>query len=337
MTSYEVVNDAYRLVFKIDMQRNKPQWDQVDLSDSQGWDQPQQPWQQPQQAPAWQQTQPQPWQSQPAPVQPQPQPAPVQPWQDILPKEAAWGGSAQAAAFNAALALGSTQIPSAEATGAWFSRLAGLRGHFNVSHSYVVAKLMQLIWPLYGRKKNAYSNIEDDTSSVAGQLRSSSDINKQPDLYIPIMAYLTYILLYGISKGALSNNFHPSMLYDAGAFAFVIILLEVLVLKGSSYMLGQSGGVSLWDQVALVSYKFVHLCIAVSARILLGRESQFYWGILGYCGMAASIALFYGNNASTGKNAFGNQIDLSVSMNYVVIGLAILQLPICWLLQPSAS
>ena len=275
------------------------------------WQQPQQP----QQGPAWQQ--------------------PQSGWQEILPKEAAWSGSAQAVAFNAALALGTAQIPSAEATGAWVSRLAGLRGHFNVSHSYVGAKLIQLIWPLYGRKKNSYDFV-DDKESVPGQLRTSSDIKKQPDLYIPTMAYLTYILLYGIAKGSLSNNFHPSMLYDAGAFAFVIVLLEVLVLKGCYYMLGQSGA-SFWDQVAVVCYKFVHLSVAVAARICLGRDSQFYWGILGYCGVAASITLYYSSSGAIGKNAFGNQMDLSASMSYVVIGLAILQLPICWLLQPSAK
>jgi YIF1 len=153
------------------------------------------------------------------------------------------------------------------------------------------------------------------------------------------MAYLTYILLYGIAKGLLAKDFHPNMLYDAGAFAFLIVVLEVAVMKATYYMFSSATATTaFWDHVAIATYKFVHLSVAVAVRIGLGSKSEFYWVVFAYCSVAAALTCYFSLQASSSAiNVLSGGMDISPTMSSIVIGTAALQVPICWLLQPSAG
>jgi len=186
-------------------------------------------------------------------------------------------------------------------------------------------------------KKAGFDEYEPEID-VAG-LRVSTDVDKSPDLYIPTMAYLTYILLYGIARGMLAGDFHPNMLYDAGAFAFLIVVLEVAVMKACFYLFSSSSASTpFWDHVAIATYKFVHLSLAVLIRIGFGSKHAIYWTVLVYCSLAAALTCYFSlQSTSSSRNVLSGGLDLSKKMNYFVIGVAAMQVPICWLLQPGGG
>lgn len=42
-----------------------------------------------------------------------------------------------------------------------------------------------------------------------------------PDLYIPLMAFMTYVLLYGMGKGLMSVGFTPDVIIQVSSFWFL--------------------------------------------------------------------------------------------------------------------
>jgi hypothetical protein len=81
------------------------------------------------------------------------------------------------------------------------------------------------------------------------------DINS-PDMYIPTMALVTYILLSTTLAG-LRGAFQPELLGSNFGWAFFIVIIEILGLKLGCYLLSISNESQLLDLVAYSGYKFV--------------------------------------------------------------------------------
>ena len=87
-----------------------------------------------------------------------------------------------------------------------------------VNNSYVLRKLVLLLNPL-NHPKGSWTRLadsEDISGLSSGRERESNkwelpiaDINA-PDLYIPLMSFVTYVLLVGYCRGA-SNKFTPEV------------------------------------------------------------------------------------------------------------------------------
>jgi protein transport protein YIF1 len=85
------------------------------------------------------------------------------------------------------------------------------------------------------------------------------DVNA-PDMYIPVMAFVTYILLSTILAG-LHGTFHPVLLSMTFSTAIGILFLEIGGLKLVCYLLSIPSSVpgqsNLLDLIAYSGYKFV--------------------------------------------------------------------------------
>ncbi|KAJ8755398.1 hypothetical protein K2173_019196 [Erythroxylum novogranatense] len=113
------------------------------------------------------------------------------------------------------------------------------------------------------------------TEPVGGRLSYKPpiyDINA-PDLYIPFMAFGTYVVLAGLSLG-LHGKFSP----EALNWLFIKGLLgwfsQVALLKLTLLSLG-SGEAPLLDIVAYAGYTFTGICLAVLGKILF-RYSYYF-------------------------------------------------------------
>ncbi|XP_011628246.1 protein YIF1B-B isoform X2 [Amborella trichopoda] len=98
------------------------------------------------------------------------------------------------------------------------------------------------------------------------------DINA-PDLYIPLMAFGTYVVLVGFALG-LNSKFSPealSMQFTKGLGAW---LLQVTLLKFLLYLLG-SGEAGVLDVVAYGGYAFIGISLSVLARALWSYSYYF--------------------------------------------------------------
>ncbi|KAF9908604.1 hypothetical protein BX616_000080, partial [Lobosporangium transversale] len=136
----------------------------------------------------------------------------------------------------------------------WVNR-AALQPYFNVSNQYVVSKLKLLIFPWRHKLWTRLLKRSETTGETIGYLSPRDDINA-PDMYIPVMAFVTYVLLIGISMGA-DNKFSPEILGPTASSALAVILLEFTMIKLVIYLLNITSEVPILDLLAYSGYKFV--------------------------------------------------------------------------------
>ena len=303
--------------------------------------QPMQPMQQQQPMQAMQQQQ---------PMQPMQQQQPMQPSMTAgqLPNSNAFVGAGAAAmgqmGFNEALAgaaLGQA-MSQMQMSGAmrWFPFLfMSLQQLFNVGHSYVLRKLVLLMCPFLkmqqGQGSSWADNSPGDISACqrgVGPDGLKVDVD-QPDLYIPVMSYVTYVLIYGLQRGIL-HDFRPEVLPSTASFAMVLLFLEVGLAKMGFYVVGSA--VPFLEIMANCSYKYVQVTLMVIARITTG-PNMIYWLFFAYFSTCAAWAVrrFLLHFEPSGmKEQYG--VAPSAMHGHIILGLAVAQLPLCWLLTPSA-
>ncbi|KAE9595245.1 putative Yif1 family protein [Lupinus albus] len=142
--------------------------------------------------------------------------------------------------------------------------------YFQVNDHYVKNKLKVVLFPFLHR--GHWTRI---TEPVGGRLSYKPpiyDINA-PDLYIPLMAFGTYVVLGGISLG-FRGKFSPeavNLLLIKGLLGW---LMQATLLKVTLLWLG-SGEAPVLDFVAYAGYTFTGLCIAVLGRIIYSYSYYF--------------------------------------------------------------
>jgi hypothetical protein len=142
-----------------------------------------------------------------------------------------------------------------------------LKHYFNVSNRYVLSKLALILCPWrhrpWSRKKHVSPNGQE------GFLPPREDINS-PDMYIPLMAFVTYILLYTLITG-LRGSFRPDLLGSISGTALVVVLSEIALLKFAMYVLAISSDSQLLDLVAYLGYKFVGVIVTLTVAEMWNR------------------------------------------------------------------
>lgn len=135
--------------------------------------------------------------------------------------------------------------------------------YFQVNDQYVRNKLKVVLLPFLHR--GHWTRI---TEPVGGRLSYKPpiyDINA-PDLYIPFMAFGTYVILAGLSLG-LNGKFRPEALNWLFAKGLVGWFLQVSLLKMSLFSLS-GGEAPLLDIVAYAGYTFTGLSLAVVGKLI---------------------------------------------------------------------
>uniref|UniRef100_A0A9L0SSM7 Protein YIF1 n=1 Tax=Equus caballus TaxID=9796 RepID=A0A9L0SSM7_HORSE len=112
------------------------------------------------------------------------------------------------------------------------------------------------------------------------------DINA-PDLYIPAMAFITYILVAGLALGT-QDRFSPDLLGLQASSALAWLTLEVLAILLSLYLLTVNTDLTTIDLVAFLGYKYVGMIGGVLMGLLFGKVG--YYLVLGWC--CVSIFVF---------------------------------------------
>ncbi len=126
--------------------------------------------------------------------------------------------------------------------------ISGLNEYFDINDKYVADKIKLILFPFH----------------------KDLDFLYKPDLYLPIVSLLTYLLIYSISLG-ISHKFHPEMLFKSTTNNVTFIVLFSLFYKGILYF----GDCSV-DNISLVcfvGYKFVVLSILKLLRLFISTSS----------------------------------------------------------------
>lgn len=154
-----------------------------------------------------------------------------------------------------------------------------LKYYFAVDTAYVGKKLGLLIFPYAHSDWSIHYNQDEPVAP-------RYDINA-PDLYIPVMAFVTYILLAGIGLGT-QSRFSPEHLGLTASTAIVWMIIELVAILTLMYILNVSTGLKYLDLLAYSGYKYVGMIVMLVAG--LAFESAGYYGALLW--MTLSIAFF---------------------------------------------
>ena len=181
-----------------------------------------------------------------------------------------------------------------------------LKHYFNVSNSYVLNKLALVLFPWRHKPwTRQQARLTATSASASGQLIQQQyssmflpprdDLNS-PDMYIPVMALVTYILLSAMLAG-FRGSFHPELLGSITTTAIAVIVFEIVCLKMAMYILSISNDSQLLDLVAYSGYKFVGIIITLLASEILtpgrGTAGWVGWTAFTYTFLANAFFLVY--------------------------------------------
>ncbi|KAL8934701.1 MAG: hypothetical protein Q9216_005772 [Gyalolechia sp. 2 TL-2023] len=175
--------------------------------------------------------------------------------------------------------------------------IPALKHYFNVTTPYVLRKLLLVLFPWrhkpWSREQRPSHHPADpspnNNTSNYHFLPPRDDLNS-PDMYIPVMAFVTYILLSTLLAG-LRGQFHPEVMGLTATTAFLVVLLEILGLKFGTYVLSVNNDSQLLDLVAYSGYKFVGVIVTLVVSETLNRGA----GTGGWAGWTVFTYTFMAN------------------------------------------
>lgn len=211
----------------------------------------------------------------------------------------------------------------------------GLKLYFQVDTQYVINKLKLLYVPFIHKEWSLrYSGPSN------APMTPRDDVNV-PDLYIPCMALLTYVLLAGISLGQ-HSEFTPESLGGSLSSGLGWLAFETLIVSFVMYLVSVRTDMKTYDVLAYIGYKFVPVCTIMLFSIMF---SGLYWII--YLATSASCAFFIVKTMSTKIQAktanvtdsdYGNA-DAHAQKNsktiYLTWAIAAIQPILIWILTYS--
>lgn len=151
-----------------------------------------------------------------------------------------------------------------------------LKYYFAVDNKYVINKLRLLFFPYTHRD---WSLKYDQDNPVQPRY----DINA-PDLYIPVMAYITYVVLAGLVLG-MQDRFSPEQLGIQASSALAYAIMELIVYSLTLYIGNIQTMLKTLDLMAFAGYKFVIINVCLVTSILF-KSFGYY-----LCLLYSSVAL----------------------------------------------
>lgn len=160
-----------------------------------------------------------------------------------------------------------------------FVPVSHLKYYFSVDTKYVTSKLRLLLFPF--THKDWSVKYEQDGRPVQPRY----EINA-PDLYIPTMAYITYVLVAGLALGV-QNRFSPEQIGVQSSSALAWCLVELALYSCALYVANIQTNLRTLDLVAYSGYKFFGVIVSILVSLVGGKSA--YYAVLLY----ASLALMF--------------------------------------------
>ncbi|KAF0312695.1 Protein YIF1B [Amphibalanus amphitrite] len=160
-----------------------------------------------------------------------------------------------------------------------YMSISRLKYYFAVDTAYVSRKLRLLFFPFTNSDWSVRYSSEEP-------IQPRHEVNA-PDLYIPAMAFITYILVAGFLLGR-QQRFSPEVLGMQASSATAWMIFEVLVVLLTMYVLNTQTNLRTFDIIAFSGYKFVGMVVTLLSSLFVDRTG--YYCVLLYC--SAMNALF---------------------------------------------
>uniref|UniRef100_A0A0N5CD14 Protein YIF1 n=1 Tax=Strongyloides papillosus TaxID=174720 RepID=A0A0N5CD14_STREA len=203
-----------------------------------------------------------------------------------------------------------------------------LKYYFSVSNSYVAKKLGIILLPFI------HKNWSVQTGADGQPVTPKEDVNA-PDLYIPLMAFITYVLLSGLVLG-IQQRFSPEQLGVTASNVLIYLFLENIIIVVSRYIMNLSNALGFWHSLAYSSYKYVGMVVSLLAYLVFGK-SVFNFVLL-YCAIAIIFFLLRAVKCfiMDSPNSY-NENDRKKRKLYLILFITFTQPFIMWWLTSSVT
>jgi len=231
------------------------------------------------------------------------------------------------------------------------------RYYFKVDNTYVLHKIMKIIFPfskmnpqdwhrklLHSSSSSTFGGREEtDNSGVIKSLspeqaaKMKQDKNKKlvynspfqspiddinaPDMYIPLMAMVTYIVIMGYAVGTQQGGrFTPQVLVATASSALGMLLFEVLIMKSGFWFIGDVAVPPFWlDLICYAGYKLIFVVLNLGIFTLFPSLVVYYivsivTGCLAALFMIQTLRPYLKDNVS--DSLLGNPQLFSQDLNY---------------------
>jgi hypothetical protein len=154
-----------------------------------------------------------------------------------------------------------------------------LKYYFAVDTAYVGKKLGLLLFP--------FAHSDWSLKFTADEPVAPRYDTNAPDLYIPVMSFVTYILLAGVALGT-QSKFTPEHLGMTASTALIWTTIEILALLFSMYIMNVSSCLKLLDLLSYCGYKYVGMIVVLISSFMFRSTGYF----VGLAWMSLTIAFF---------------------------------------------
>ncbi|KAJ6244257.1 yip1 interacting factor [Anaeramoeba flamelloides] len=187
-----------------------------------------------------------------------------------------------------------------------------LKKYFDLDSNYVISKLKRIFfpWKIQNWKRATTGNKNEKFSP-------RNDINS-PDLYIPLMSFVTYIIIISLFYG-IRSRFTPELFSRLTISGLVTTGFEILIYKFLLYLLNSNIHIPLLDFLAYSGYKFVAIILPTIVGIFF--SAKLYLIIL----FITSISLGYFMIQTFRSIVDEYQVKIR-NKNYILLGIFLLQI-----------
>jgi hypothetical protein len=208
--------------------------------------------------------------------------------------------------------------------------MIGLRPYFAVDNVYVKRKMMKVLFP-FAFRQWARQDIGANADGSVSYAPPQHDDNA-PDLYIPVMSLLTYVLLCALCYGT-AGKFDPEVIPDVATKCLGFQLLEVIAIRIGFYLM--EAPVPILDLFCYTGYKYLGLVMNMLSGITVGRlmgygHRAYYFT---YLWTATAVSYFI-------LKVMANSIPRITSAvgpkrQFMVLGFAASQFATCWFVSQT--
>ena len=228
-----------------------------------------------------------------------------------------------------------------------------LKYYFHVNNAYVLHKLYILLLPFLHKswKRQTADPLNSASDSLEPQLYAqpaagayrppSEDVNA-PDLYIPCMAFFTYIIMmsYAYASTHAASTFDPELIGVLASSTLVMLVLEAAVLRLGLYLISADSIPHILDLVAFISYKYVHAVLILLLCLLSDSALLYYCAILVLGGLHGLFMMRTMKRAMTpvidAQTLAGQGAASTMRSNYFLLVVGVLQIVIVAFLVKGA-
>lgn len=204
--------------------------------------------------------------------------------------------------------------------------------YFAVNHRYVLKKLFIILMPftprVWARQRGVDpGQFEGNDGDGVSYLSPREDVNA-PDLYIPVMAFLTYVMMVGFVSG-MRDAFRAEVLAKYFSKGLGVLSFEVLIIKLGLYLINARPTPWL-DVIAYRGYKFVGVVLTMAGGLVFPK---LYIALLVYAATAMAIFMMRSHRRIILPRDVDTRHTQDLARrNAFLLFLSLLQFPIYWVL-----